>query len=290
MDSYEDKSTKKPPAYVDFLAGTVGGMAGHFVGQPLDVVKVLIQNNGAAGQGAIAVAKDLFKKEGVRGFFRGVLPPVTMEGAINAILFTAYGMTQKVIQKDTSVPLTIPQAAFCGAVASFPEVLVVCPMELVKIRIQLEESALVKVNEFKRTWIVSRDIARTEGMAGFTRGFGITIGRELPFMAIYFAAYEGLKQYYTVYGKISAFGQIMSGGLAGALAWSVVYPLDVLKTHMQASSKFSSAKHSFQTIMREQGVAGLYKGWTPCVIRAFPSNAVLFYFYELCILGYKNFT
>jgi hypothetical protein len=41
-----------------------------------------------------------------------------MEGAINAILFTAYGMTQRAIQKDPNVPLTIPQAAFCGAVAA----------------------------------------------------------------------------------------------------------------------------------------------------------------------------
>lgn len=42
---------------------------------------------------------------------------------------------------------------------------------------------------------------------------------------IYFGAYEGLRQYFTVNDNISAFGQIMSGGLAGALAWAYVRAL-----------------------------------------------------------------
>lgn len=57
-------------------------------------------------------------------------------------------------------------------------------MELVKIRIQLQESSLEKVGEFKRTWLVSKHIFQTEGLVGFTRGFGITYGREIPFMSM----------------------------------------------------------------------------------------------------------
>jgi hypothetical protein len=41
-----------------------------------------------------------------------------MEGAINAILFTAYGLTRGLVQKDTSKPLTMGEAAVCGAVAA----------------------------------------------------------------------------------------------------------------------------------------------------------------------------
>jgi hypothetical protein len=83
--------------------------------------------------------------------------------------------------------------------------------------------------------------------------------------------YEGLKNYFTVNGRISDFGQVMSGGLAGAMAWgrflfvisffffifhgsvrisrslmlisysvAIVYPLDVVKTLRQASSEFTS--------------------------------------------------
>lgn len=283
------KELQKPPPYVDFLAGTIGGMAGHFVGQPLDVIKVLIQSS-TTKTSAITVTKDLWKREGLPGFFRGVLPPVTMEGAINAILFTFYGLTRRLIQKDPSLPLTIPEAAFCGAAAAIPEVLVVAPMELVKIRIQLQESSLEKVGEFKRTWLVSKHIFQTEGLVGFTRGFGITYGREIPFMMLYFGAYEGFRQYFTVNNNISAFGQIMSGGLAGALAWAIVYPFDVVKTHAQASPTGGGVKEIFLKLTKERGYAGLYKGWTPCVIRAFPSNAVLFYFYELCITGYRTFS
>jgi hypothetical protein len=38
-----------------------------------------------------------------------------------------------------------------------PEVLVVAPMELVKIRIQLTEQT-VEMNEFKRTWTTAKDL------------------------------------------------------------------------------------------------------------------------------------
>lgn len=282
------KEFKKPPSYVDFLAGTIGGMTGHFVGQPLDVVKVNLQQAGAQGKGAFAITKDLWVKEGIRGFFRGVLPPVTMEGGINAILFTAYGLTRRVVQADPSQPLTVSEAALCGAVAAVPEVLVVAPMELVKIRIQLEKNAVESMGEFKRTWLACKQLAQTEGVSGFTRGFGITIGREIPFMALYFGVYEGLKNFFTVNGNISDFGQIMSGGLAGAMAWGIVYPLDVVKTLRQASSEFTSSRQIYQHIVGKQGIAGLYKGFVPCVIRAFPSNAVLFYFYELVIVVYHR--
>jgi hypothetical protein len=134
-----------------------------------------------------------------------------------------------------------------------PEVLVVAPMELVKIRIQLEKGAQEGIGEFRRTWLACKHLAHQEGVRGFTRGFGITIGREIPFMgviftslfysvcivlmifslnfgriiyfvsllALYFGVYEGLKNYFTVKNHISEFGQIMSGGLAGAVAWGM---------------------------------------------------------------------
>jgi hypothetical protein len=42
------------------------------------------------------------------------------------------------------------------------------------------------------------------------------------YLALYFGAYEGLKQYFTVNNNLSSFGQIMSGGLAGAIAWGIL--------------------------------------------------------------------
>jgi hypothetical protein len=36
-----------------------------------------------------------------------------------------------------------------------------------------------------------------------------------------------------------------------------------------------------QKIAREGGVKGFYKGYTPCVIRAFPANAACFMGYEV---------
>jgi len=278
-----EQNVRSPSPIADFFAGTMGGMCGHFVGQPLDVVKVIIQNS-AEKRSLISVAGTLWRKEGIRGFFRGVLPPVTVEGAINAVIFTTYAVMQRVLQKDPTVPLTTGQGFIAGAVAGVAETFIVCPMELVKIRIQLKELETEKVNEFTRTGRMICEIARIEGIRGFTRGFGITLAREVIFMAIYFSFYEKCKQYFkNEAGILSASGQIFSGGLAGTLAWGIIYPSDIVKTNLQASRKYSNSFTCFSAVLKENGYRGLYNGFLPCVLRAFPCNAVLFYVYELCI-------
>jgi len=75
----------------------------------------------------------------------------------------------------------------------------------------------------------------------------------------------------------------MAGGLAGSFGWSVGYPMDTVKTLVQSSNKYSSAISCIKILYSTGGIAPFFKGFVPCVVRAFPANAALFYIYELCI-------
>lgn len=70
-----------------------------------------------------------------------------------------------------------------GAVAGVALSVVLGPAELVKCRVQAGGDAGVAA-------ALTR-IFRDHGMAGFTRGMGATLVREVPGNAIFFASYEG---------------------------------------------------------------------------------------------------
>lgn len=78
---------------------------------------------------------------------------------------------------------------------------------------------------------------------------------------------------------LSAWKVLLAGGCAGLGFWGPTYPLDVIKSTIQADSP-DPAKRRFRTmgdaarhIYSTHGLGGFYKGVTPCLIRAFPANA-----------------
>ncbi|POM77373.1 Mitochondrial Carrier (MC) Family [Phytophthora palmivora] len=71
---------------------------------------------------------------------------------------------------------------------------------------------------------------------------------------------------------------LTSGGLAGATSWSIMFPVDVLKSRMQTASSTGplSLRGAFRAVYSEFGIHGFYRGWSAAVLRAFPANGSLF--------------
>lgn len=84
--------------------------------------------------------------------------------------------------------------------------------------------------------------------------------------------------------------KLICGGLAGAVAQSVSYPLDVTRRRMQLAMMNHETKHfakgmvsTLRHIYKEHGVVkGLYRGMSINYMRAIPMVAVSFSTYELC--------
>jgi len=87
---------------------------------------------------------------------------------------------------------------------------------------------------------------------------------------------------------------LLAGGLAGCVCWTVSYPQDVIKSRLQLqplgrlpiyqTSRFIPDGGFFscmRAIIREEGKMALWKGYTPCLLRAFPANAAGFFAYEM---------
>lgn len=84
--------------------------------------------------------------------------------------------------------------------------------------------------------------------------------------------------------------KLLCGGMAGAIAQSVSYPLDVTRRRMQLALMNPDTKHfakgmisTLGHIYNEHGIIkGLYRGMSINYVRATPMVAVSFSTYELC--------
>ncbi|AET41656.1 citrin Ecym_8386 [Eremothecium cymbalariae DBVPG len=67
------------------------------------------------------------------------------------------------------------------------------------------------------------------------------------------------------------------GSIAGCIGATVVYPIDMVKTRMQAQRAFSEYKNSFDCLMKilsREGLRGLYSGLGPQLIGVAPEKAI----------------
>lgn len=92
---------------------------------------------------------------------------------------------------------------------------------------------------------------------------------------------------------------LLCGGIAGIVTWASVFPLDVVKTRLQASTIAASAEtspllqphtdrramNSFQLareVYRTEGIKAFYRGLGVCSLRAFIVNAA-----QVCSLSLR---
>lgn len=81
----------------------------------------------------------------------------------------------------------------------------------------------------------------------------------------------------------------LAGGISGISAWTVVYPIDVIKTRIQTSS-FDSTRPQDRKIwfvanqiIKERGIRSMFRGLGITIARAFPVNGIIFPVYEFTV-------
>lgn len=262
---------------LDFAAGCLGGCAGVAVGHPFDTVKVRIQTQDFRNpkyRGAFHCFSSILKNESVRGLFKGMSSPMAGVAAVNAIIFGVQGN----ISRHLKDPESLRSQVIAGSGAGFVQSFVTSPMELLKTRLQIQESSsnISPIECAKR-------IFKAEGINGLFRGQFITIVRDVPAFATYFFTYEYLTQKFSREGELpSAPAVLMAGGMAGVASWSFTYPIDVIKTRLQCDGltggalKYKGILDCAKVSIAEEGLGSLTRGLAPTLLRAFPVNAATF--------------
>ncbi|KAK7694768.1 hypothetical protein QCA50_001956 [Cerrena zonata] len=109
-----------------------------------------------------------------------------------------------------------------------------------------------------------------------------------------FGSFEGLMRLCTKLQGTSlemstGTANFISGGLGSFAFWFMAIPADNVKNRMMAVP-LSDARPTFRGTVRliytTIGLRGFFAGLTPCLLRAFPSNACAFYVYEGLMRGF----
>lgn len=97
-------------------------------------------------------------------------------------------------------------------------------------------------------------------------GLGSTVGRESIGFSFWLGTYFTLRDKYN-------YNAFISGGIAGLLAWTFSYPVDVIKNRQMARNI------DFKIALKE---GKLWKGYNLCATRAVVVNSVGFKTYDYC--------
>uniref|UniRef100_A0A5B6ZK47 Mitochondrial substrate carrier family protein B-like n=1 Tax=Davidia involucrata TaxID=16924 RepID=A0A5B6ZK47_DAVIN len=151
--------------------------------------------------------------------------------------------------------------------------------------------AIVQVGKAS-IWREALHIVNEEGFRSFWKGNLVTIAHRLPYSSVNFYAYERYKSLLkSIPGLESHRGNasadicvhFIGGGLAGITAASTTYPLDLIRTRLAAQRSaiyYRGIRHALQTICRDEGFLGLYKGLGATLLGVGPSIAISFSVYE----------
>ena len=130
-------------------------------------------------------------------------------------------------------------------------------------------------------------IYKTEGgVLALYRGIWPTTIGVAPYVAINFAVYEQLKEYYPLSSPMS---KLFMGAVAGGVAQTLTYPFDLLRRRYQVLTMgqnelgflYKSVSDALVTIFRTEGFFGAYKGLTANLFKVVPSMAVSWLSYEV---------
>jgi hypothetical protein len=272
-----------------FVAGLAGGVVGALAGYPLDTSKTR-QQSSATRVSVFTVLKANWAEGGVRALFKGSAAPVLSQTVFASLHFGVYDwMRVKLLRVPLFAPArrdTPRSVAVAGAAAGAAILPFNVPFEIVKIRAQMDN---VGARKFRTSLDVVSDVLQRHGVRGLFRGSQIQFFREIGYGAVYFATYLSLVQQFRLRFRDYSLAHVLAvpaaGGVAGALAWLAVFPIDSVKTRIQIRDDKVTARRVAMQILRQGGVSGFFQGCAACMFRALVVHALRFSCFELVLTG-----
>jgi len=87
--------------------------------------------------------------------------------------------------------------------------------------------------------------------------------------------------------QLTPTGYALAGALGGCFSNAVVYPLDTIKTRIQAdTANGRSVRALLKRILKEEGITGFYRGFGATMLNTFSMQYAYFFFYSLVRTSY----
>lgn len=306
-----------------FIAGGISGVISRSCTAPLDRLKVfliartdlsstllnskkaLLAKNPNADLAKIKspivkAITTLYRQGGLRAFYVGNGLNVVKVFPESSMKFGSFELAKKVMTKlegcretnELSKFSTYIAGGMAGVVAQFS----VYPIDTLKFRVQCAPLDN-QVRGNKLLFQTAKDMYRTGGLKLFYRGVTVGVVGIFPYAALDLGTFSALKKWYTARkakqlsipeSEVSMSNLVVlpMGAFSGTVGATVVYPINLLRTRLQAQGTFAHpATYTgfrdvlVKTIQRE-GYPGLFKGLVPNLAKVCPAVSISYLCYE----------
>ena len=246
------------------------------------------------------------RQEGWRALFKGLGPNLVAVIPAQAVKFYTYGNGKKIISKHLNDGRESAWVHLCAAATSgIMTGTITNPIWLVKTRVQLDKShaeraGSAQARKYRNALDCAVQTVRNEGVRGLYRGLSASyLG--ITESTLQWVLYEQGKIYLrkrderiALSGRpmtswddtVSWTGKLGAAGMAKFFAAIVTYPHEVARTRLRQAPleggqlKYTGLVQCFKLVWIEEGMAGLYGGLVPHMMRVVPSAAIMFGVYE----------
>lgn len=160
---------KDAPFYMKFLAGAITGGVGSFVGNPFDVMKTLAQTNKDKSVPLTSMVANMYKDQGIAGFYRGVEANIMRACVLNATKMGVYDLSKGYVTAYTGWPRKDVRTVFCSSfVAGFFMTCTVSPFDRIRTNLMNQPTDKKIYNGFVDCVVKT---TQTDGVLSLWRGF-----------------------------------------------------------------------------------------------------------------------
>ena len=290
---------KEETSYHYIIAGWLGGCNGLLVGHPWDTVRIRLQTQGGSVpmryNDTLHCIKNIVHTESFLGLYKGFLFPLLGFAGLQATRFGMVGNTMKFLQPEEKLP-RLGNSLIAGACGGAAAAFIASPIELVKINMQMQN--IGRGSQFPNhptphigPLRFSLELIERRGVAVLlTKGLWTTLFRDTPSDALYFFTLDAICYSFLTENQrrdrtknsnldLHPFKILLAGGIAGTVGWCSLYPLDVIKSRLQADVMSDRAVYKglidcFKKTISSEGIRPLFAGFTLTAVTAFPINAV----------------
>lgn len=177
-----------------------------------------------------------------------------------------------------------------GGLAAMSATFLTYPFDLIRTRMALQGHQSDVYKSFTGTFA---RVLRTEGLKGFYKGIGPTLGQVIPYMGLSFHVHNRTIEYLA--GQIDNKGtkDFLAGGVAGITSKTAMMPFDVVRKRLQIQGsayeayaikslpKYSGLLDCVQKMWATEGFFGFYRGLGIALVKSGPATATTFLVYGL---------
>ncbi|KAH9842216.1 Mitochondrial folate transporter/carrier [Teratosphaeria destructans] len=180
-----------------FLASGLAGVLTAVATNPIWVIKTRMLSTAKNTPGAYTSimhgAREIYGKEGLKGFYRGLLPSLfgVSHGAIQFMAYEKLKNTYAPHRKGGKAGLTNLDYLTLSAISKILAGSITYPYQVVRARLQTYDAPI----KYRGAGDVMVKLWAEEGLKGFYRGLGPNVVRVLPSTCVTFLVYENVKFY-----------------------------------------------------------------------------------------------